>query len=84
MIFPAAHRTELHSSNPLKCVDGEIKRRTDVVGIFPDDASVRRLVCAILLEQTDDWAVRRSRTMTLKSIAPIADDASVSLPTLGA
>ena len=63
-------------------VNGEIKRRTDVVGIFPNEASVRRLVGAILLEQNDEWAVQRSRYMTLESIAPIGDDPAVSLPTL--
>ena len=82
MTFPAAHRTKLHSTNPLERVNGEIKRRTDVVGIFPNEASVRRLVGAILLEQNDEWAVQRSRYMTLESIAPIGDDATVSLPTL--
>lgn len=82
MTFPAAHRTKLHSTNPLERVNGEIKRRTDVVGIFPNEASVRRLVGAILLEQNDEWAVQRSRYMTLESIAPIGDDPAVSLPTL--
>ncbi len=82
MTFPAARRTKLHSTNPLERVNGEIKRRTDVVGIFPNEASVRRLVGAILLEQNDEWAVQRSRYMTLESIAPIGDDPAVSLPTL--
>ena len=82
MTFPAAHRTKLHSTNPLERVNGEIKRRTDVVGIFPNEASIKRLVGAILLEQNDEWAVQRSRYMTLESIAPIGDSDTVSLPTL--
>ncbi|GAC1532975.1 MAG: IS256 family transposase [Thermoleophilaceae bacterium] len=82
MTFPAAHRTKLHSTNPLERVNGEVKRRTDVVGIFPNEASIKRLVGAILLEQNDEWAVQRSRYMTLESIAPIGDDPTVSLPTL--
>ena len=82
MTFPAAHRTKLHSTNPLERLNGEVKRRTDVVGIFPNEDSIRRLVGAILLEQNDEWTVQRSRYMTLESIAPISDDQTVSLPTL--
>ncbi|SEP51242.1 Transposase, Mutator family [Methylobacterium sp. ap11] len=82
MGFPAAHRAKLHSTNPLERVNGEIKRRTEVVGIFPDESSSRRLVSAILLEQNDEWAVQRCRYMTLESIAPIGDDPLVSLPNI--
>ncbi len=84
MGFPAAHRVKLHSTNPLERVNGEIKRRTEVVGIFPNEEAVTRLVGAILLEQNDEWAVQRGRYMTLESIAPISDDPLVSLPTLAA
>ncbi|GAA0256556.1 MULTISPECIES: IS256 family transposase [Methylobacteriaceae] len=84
MGFPAAHRIKLHSTNPLERLNGEIKRRTEVVGIFPNEAAITRLVGAILLEQNDEWAVQRSRYMTLESIAPIGDDPLVSLPTLAA
>jgi transposase-like protein len=84
MGFPAQHRVKLHSTNPLERLNGEIKRRTEVVGIFPNEAAITRLVGAILLEQNDEWAVQRSRYMTLESIAPISDDPLVSLPTLAA
>ena len=84
MGFPAAHRVKLHSTNSLERLNGEIKRRTEVVGIFRNEAAITRLVGAILLEQNDEWAVQRSRYMTLESIAPIGDDPLVSLPTLAA
>ncbi|SFS90144.1 IS256 family transposase [Methylobacterium sp. yr668] len=84
MGFPTQHRVKLHSTNPLERLNGEIKRRTEVVGIFPNEAAITRLVGAILLEQNDEWAVQRSRYITLESIAPIGDDPLVSLPTLAA
>ena len=58
----------------------EIKRHTDVVGIFPNDAAIMRLVGAQLLEQNDEWVVQRARYMTLETIAPMGDDAVISLP----
>jgi putative transposase len=80
MTFPTQHRSKLHSTNPLERVNGEIKRRTEVVGIFPNEAAITRLVGAILLEQNDEWAVQRSRYMTLETIAPVVDDPIVGLP----
>ncbi len=61
-------------------VSGEIKQRTDVVGILPNEAAITRLVGVILLEQNDEWAVKRSRYMTVESIAPLSDNPFVSLP----
>ena len=80
MGFPAQHRAKLHSTNPLERLNGEIKRRTEVVGIFPNEAAITRLVGAILLEQNDEWAVQRARYMTLETIAPMSDNLLVNLP----
>jgi len=84
MSFPATHRTKLHSTNPIERLNGEIKRRTEVVGIFPNEAAITRLVGAILLEQNDEWAVQRARYMTLETIAPLSEDPIVGLPAVAA
>ncbi len=84
MGFPTQHRAKLHSTNPLERLNGEIKRRTEVVGIFPNEAAITRLVGAILLEQNDEWAVQRARYMTLETMAPVSDNALVSLPAVPA
>ena len=71
MTFPKDHRTKIHSTNPLERLNKEVKRRTNVVGIFPNDDAITRLVGAILLEQNDEWAVCR-RYMTLETLAQIS------------
>ena len=68
--------------NPLERLNGEIKRRADVVGIFPNEKAIVRLVRGILLEQSDEWAVQRARYMTLETITPLSDDPAISLPLL--
>jgi len=80
MTFPRQHWTKLHSTNPIERLNGEIKRRTDVVGIFPNDDAIVRLVGALLLEQNDEWAVQRSRYVILETIAQMSDDPIISLP----
>jgi len=84
MSFPAAHRTKLHSTNPIERLNGEIKRRTEVVGIFPNEAAITRLVGALLLEQNDEWAVQRTRYMSLETIAPLSDDPIIMLSAVAA
>ena len=83
MTFPREHRTKLHSTNPIERVRAGIKRRTNVVGIFPNEDAVTRLVGAILLEQNDEWAVTR-RYITLESIAQTSDTLTGKLPAVAA
>jgi transposase-like protein len=79
MAFPKEHRAKLHSNNPIERLNGEIKRRTQVVGIFPNEAAITRLIGAILMEQSDESAVQRSRYMSLETMAPLSDNPIVIL-----
>ena len=69
--FPEEHRRRLHSTNPLERLHKEVKRRTAVVGIFPDRSSLVRLAGMLLAEQDDEWAVTDRRYFTFESMARI-------------
>mgnify|MGYP000935031049 FL=1 len=83
MAFPKEHRTQLHSTNPLERLNKEVKRRTHVVGIFPNDAAIVRLVGALMLEQNDEWAVSR-RYMTLETVAQVCEDQAIDVARIAA
>ena len=69
--FPQAHWRKIWSTNPLERVNGEIKRRTNVVGIFPNDAAIARLVTAVCVETHDEWAVAERRYLSEESMAKL-------------
>jgi putative transposase len=71
--FPVDHWRKLRSTNPLERLNREIGRRTDVVGIFPDDASLIRLATSLVIEQNDEWLVGR-RYLSLESLAPLLEE----------
>jgi putative transposase len=73
--FPVDHWRKLRSTNPLERLNREIGRRTDVVGIFPDDASLIRLATSLVIEQNDEWLVGR-RYLSLDSLAPLHEERS--------
>jgi len=74
MDFPRAHRKQIASTNPIERLNAEIKRRTDVVvGIFPNDAAIVRLVGALLLEQNDEWQLQR-RYLSLEGLGAVSDN----------
>ena len=73
--FPEPHRSKLHSTNPLERLNKEVKRRADVVGIFPNEASIVRLIGAVLLEQNDEWQLQQ-RYMQVEVMAELASPAS--------
>lgn len=83
MSFPREHWPQIASTNPLERVNREVKRRADVIGIFPNDEAIVRLVGALMLETNDEWAVAR-RYMSLETIARIIENANIKLPAVAA
>jgi hypothetical protein len=85
--FPGQHRTKLHSTNPLERLNKEVKRRADVVSIFPNEASITRLIGAVLLEQNDEWLLQ-CRYMQIEGMAeltlPLLDADPAKLPPVAA
>jgi putative transposase len=79
LAFPAQHRTKLHSTNPLERLNKEVKRRADVVGIFPSEDSITRLTGAVLLEQKDEWQLQH-RYMQLEAMAELTQPDTLALP----
>jgi putative transposase len=70
LAFPVQHRAKLHSTNPLERLNKEVKRRADVVGIFPNEPSIARLIGAVLLEANDEWQLQH-RYMQVEVMAEL-------------
>lgn len=77
--FPREHWTQIASTNPLERVNREIKRRAGVIGIFPNDKAIIRLVGALMLETNDEWTVAR-RYMSPETLARVTENPTVRLP----
>ena len=79
--FPEAHWRKIWSTNPLERLNGEIKRRTNVVGIFPNDASMLRLITAVVVETHDEWQVAERRYLSEESMAKLHETRDDDPPT---
>ncbi|MBP1805769.1 hypothetical protein J2Z33_001616 [Rubellimicrobium aerolatum] len=84
MAFPSQHRTKLHFTNPLERLNKEVKRRADVVGIFPNEDSITRIIGAVLLEANDEWQLQH-RYMQIEGmvelVTPQLEEMTTPLPT---
>ena len=78
--LPLEHWRKIWSTNPLERLHREIKRRTDVVGVFPNDAAIDRLVTAVIVEQHDEWAVAERRYLSETSMARLRQVPTPGLP----
>lgn len=81
MEFPKELRQKLHSTNPLERLNKEIKRRTNVVGIFPNEKAAERLIGAVLLEQNDEWTIA-NRYMPLEALGKLGQPSTVGITAL--
>lgn len=73
-VFPQANWRKVWSTNPLERLNGELKRRSNVVGIFPNDASIQRLVTAVVVEAHDEWTVAERRYLSEESSQTASSD----------
>lgn len=77
---PKDHRITLHSTKPLERLNGEVKRRTNVVGISPNEEATLRVFGAIVIEQNDEWSIQRARYEKVEAISTLREEAIVELP----
>ncbi len=78
--FPASHWQKIWSTNSLERLNAEIKRRTNVVGIFPNDAAALRLITAVCVEQHDEWSVSERRYLSQESMDQLRNDPQITAP----